>query len=124
MNYPKNYAMLAEEEMEYTTGGGVLGIALLVGGVAGTIYSSVMYTNKLNKITADLKAQHPEEYSSSDDILADAWRSSKLSVDAQLQLEASPEGLALNVAQGVSGACITLGVAEMIISAAMKQAGM
>ena len=72
MNYPKNYAVLAADEMEYTTGGSVIGVVLAVGGLAGTIAASVVYNNKLNQIAAELKAQNPEEYSDPDDILTDA----------------------------------------------------
>lgn len=32
MKYPKNCAILTEEEMEYTTGGGALGAIMLIGG--------------------------------------------------------------------------------------------
>ena len=55
MNYPKNYAVLAADEMEYTTGGSVIGVVLAVGGLAGTIAASVVYNNKLNQIAAELK---------------------------------------------------------------------
>lgn len=120
MNYPKNYAVLAEEEMEYTTGGSVLGVALMVGGLAGGICGSILYNKKLDEITAGLKAQNPEEYSS-DDVLTDVWKTQKLSVDAKLQLNTSPEGLALNLAQGVAGACFSFGLSEVIVSAVMKQ---
>lgn len=130
MNYPKNYAVMTEEEMVYTTGGStgvgvlVLSSVLMVGGLAGAIVSSAMYNNKLNQIKAELKAESPEEYSSSDDMLADMWRSSKLDVDAQLRLETSGEGLTLNIAQSVAGTCFGLGFMGVIFGVAMKQAGL
>lgn len=122
MNYPKNYAVLAADEMEYTTGGSVIGVVLAVGGLAGTIAASVVYNNKLNQIAAELKAQNPEEYSDPDDILTDAWKSKKLDVDAKVQLEASGEGVGLNVAQAVGSACFSLGVIEIIVSKVLKDA--
>lgn len=122
MNYPKNYAVLAADEMEYTTGGSIIGVVLAVGGLAGTIAASAVYNSKLNQITAELKAQNPEEYSSSDDILADAWKSQKLNMDAKLQLEASGEGLGLNIAQAVGSTCFSLGVLEIIVSKVLAEA--
>lgn len=123
MNYPKNYAVLVADEMEYIDGGSAIGVVLAVGGLAGAIASSVAYTSKLNKIMADLKEQNPEEYSTStDDVLTSMWNNQKLSMDARLQLEASGEGLGLNVAQAVSGTCLSLGVLEIIVSKVLAEA--
>ena len=45
LNYPKSYEMLAEEELEYTSGGGDVDfmLALAAGGLAGIVVSSILY---------------------------------------------------------------------------------
>ena len=62
MKYPKNCAILTEEEMEYTTGGGALGAIMLIGGLAGGVFSGMLASRQLNQIKADLKANDPDAY--------------------------------------------------------------
>lgn len=48
--------------MEYTTGGGALGAIMLIGGLAGGVFSGMLASRQLNQIKADLKANDPDAY--------------------------------------------------------------
>lgn len=112
MDYPKNYALLKEEEMEYTTGGSTLGAVLLVGGLAGGIFAGMMSSRYLNQLQAELKEKHPEKY------LPETEETTKtLKNDAQLAYNDSAAGLAVNLLAGAAGLCIGYGFVDVLMSA-------
>ena len=121
MNYPKNYAVLTADEMEYTEGGSALGGVLIAAGAAGAVVSSIIYSVKLNQIMADLKAEHPEEYPDTDDTVTSILKNQKLTMEARLQLEGSSTGIGINVAEAVSGLCFGVGMVEVILTSYIKK---
>ena len=112
MKYPKNCAILTEEEMEYTTGGGALGAIMLIGGLAGGVFSGMLASRQLNQIKADLKANDPDAY-----LPESAEMTKKLEQDAKKVFNDSAAGLAINVAQFISGVCIGGGFVSVIMTA-------
>lgn len=64
LQYPKEYNLLNEEELEYTGGGSDADfmLALAAGGLAGVIVSSVVYILNGENIRNRKKAENPEKY--------------------------------------------------------------
>ena len=112
MKYPKNCAILTEEEMEYTMGGGALGAIMLIGGLAGGVFSGMLASRQLNQIKADLKVNDPDAY-----LPESAEMTKKLEQDAKKVFNDSAAGLAINAAQVISGICIGGGFVSVIMTA-------
>lgn len=113
MKYPKNYALLTEEEMEYTTGGSVLGVVLLAGGLTVGVFAGMMSSRYMAQLQTELKEKHPEKYLPETEETAKA-----LKADAQLAYNDSAAGLAVNLLAGASGFCIGFGFVDVVLSAA------
>ena len=64
INYPKNYAPLAEEEMEYTSGGLSINWMALGSTVMGLATSMLAYLNVSNiaGVAVQLQKKDPEKY--------------------------------------------------------------
>ena len=64
LQYPKEYNLLNEEELEYTGGGSDVDfmLALAAGGLAGVIVSSAVYILNGENIRNRKKAENPEKY--------------------------------------------------------------
>ena len=97
LQYPKEYNLLNEEELEYTGGGSDADfmLALAAGGLAGVIVSSVVYILNGENIRNRKKAENPEKY-----LLAD---------DSKEELMTSPLGAISLAGFAVSGVCIAVG---------------
>lgn len=112
MNYPPNYALLAEEEMEYTTGGSTLWAVLLVSGLAGGILSGMLSNRYMSQLQRELQEKHPDQYAPETEETA-----KKLKNDTELLYNDSAAGLAINLLAGAAGACIGFGFVDVLMSA-------
>lgn len=65
--YPKAYDLLDREELEYTTGGSEMKVALAGIGFVGFMVSSFASGQYRNSISKKLRAQDPEKYQSDPD---------------------------------------------------------
>ena len=101
LQYPKEYNLLNEEELEYTGGGSDADfmLALAAGGLAGVIVSSVVYILNGENIRNRKKAENPEKYLPDTDA-AD---------DTKEELMTSPLGAISLAGFAVSGVCIAVG---------------
>ena len=108
MEYPKNYASLGAEEMEYTGGGFDIdwsAVASLALG-AGTMALGYMNVAGVGSMAASIKNAYPEEYPEPDGAI-----NLPLMRDATLVYFTSPSGLALgalNLACAVGYAWMTM----------------
>ncbi len=99
LQYPKEYNLLNEEELEYTGGGSDADfmLALAAGGLAGVIVSSVVYILNGENIRNRKKAENPEKYLPD----TDAAKRKLLADDTKEELMTSPLGG--DLAGGVCG---------------------
>ena len=103
MNYPKHCTPLAEEELEYTTGGAN---ALLVGGLLTSVVVTlgmIPYNTDLNN---QMKRENPDKY---DDSLAGQ---TELSKDVRKEFFKHPQGWLLAVGYVLALGCVFIGSAQ------------
>lgn len=107
LQYPKEYNLLNEEELEYTGGGSDTDfmLALAAGGLAGVIVSSVVYILNGENIRNRKKAENPEKYLPD----TDAAKRKLLADDSKEELMTSPLGAISLAGFAVSGVCIAVG---------------
>ena len=104
LQYPKEYNLLNEEELEYTGGGSDADfmLALAAGGLAGVIVSSVVYILNGENIR---NPENPEKYLPD----TDAAKRKLLADDSKEELMTSPLGAISLAGFAVSGVCIAVG---------------
>ena len=133
LNYPKSYDMLAEEELEYTSGGsdvdfmlalaagGLAGLLCIfknicnrnartyqdthTGGLAGIAISSILYVVNGENIRNRKKAECPEKYLPD----ADPAKRKQLVEDTKWELTTSPLGAVSLAGFTASSVCILVG---------------
>lgn len=107
LQYPKEYNLLNEEELEYTGGGSDADfmLALAAGGLAGVIVSSVVYILNGENIRNRKKAENPEKYLPD----TNAAKRKLLAADSKEELMTSPLGAISLAGFAVSGVCIAVG---------------
>lgn len=107
LQYPKEYNLLNEEELEYTGGGSDADfmLALAAGSLAGVIVSSVVYILNGENIRNRKKAENPEKYLPD----TDAAKRKLLADDSKEELMTSPLGAISLAGFAVSGVCIAVG---------------
>ena len=101
INYPKNYAPLAEEEMEYTSGGLSINWMALGSTVMGLATSMLAYLNVSNiaGVAVQLQKKDPEKYPEPEGTI-----NGNLIIDSTLTYFSSVAGIGmglLNIAAGV-----------------------
>lgn len=107
LNYPKSYEMLAEEELEYTSGGSDVDFMLVLaaGGLAGIVISSILYVVNGENIRNRKKAECPEKYLPD----ADPTKRKQLVEDTKWELTTSPLGAVSLAGFTASSVCILVG---------------